>query len=418
MNIAVGNYVVNNITNDPIGYIEQEKYFSLFDDYDINKLHYIFNTYKLIPVLKFFRLDDYENILEDISTDFINGSLSVTYQSGQRRTLSVTLLNTENKYIPHDRSEIIYRGCKFRLDLGILINNILYWYPQGIFVLNDPSQTEDDSNTQITLNLKDKFSLFDGSTNGNTSLKTIVPVGVPLRQVFMNILSFDNGTGRAFDSKPLIFESIQSNTLTEKTYNEAAGNTYGDVLTTYADMISSDIYYNVNGNLTITSNVNEFLTNNVAVIWRVDNNDRLLYKSTMNYNWSKLKNKVVVKGAISNGYQFGATAENTNPLSPFYVGNSKFGVNTEVVSNDKLYSDLLCKEQAMYVLMQKQRGVKTLNLNMGYMPFLDVNKSILITLDDYKITEKCFVIDSFNIELNGSPATNITLSNIDELIFA
>lgn len=175
-------------------------------------------------------MDDEENILYDISPDFINGNLQCTYQSGTRRTLSINLINNNSKYTQSNSLTYLYFGQKFRLDAGIVVNKDIYWFQQGVFLMQDPNISCDDSKQTINVSLSDKFSLFDSTINGSTSMKVILPVGVPMKQAFINILTADKGNNEPFDKKPILFNSALSTVNTQETIKLDFGANIGDVL--------------------------------------------------------------------------------------------------------------------------------------------------------------------------------------------
>ncbi len=85
-----------------------------------------------------------------------------------------------------------------------------------------------------------------------------------------------------------------------------------EIFTSMGETISSDVYYNEFGNMVVSSNVNEFISSNFPVVYRFEENDKDIVSANVVYNTSQVRNKVVVKGAIANGYQFSAIAENKN----------------------------------------------------------------------------------------------------------
>ncbi len=416
MNIAKNGYIVDNYYNSIIDIAENELYGNAFSQFSLLEQMKIINSDIVIPVFRLFLLDDFENIISDISQDFVNGDLSVTYQSGTRRTLNITLLNGHDKYSPHGSNSIIYLGCKFRLDAGIFIDKTIYWFQQGVFLLQDPSQSANDSEQTVSFNLYDKFSLFDGTVNGSSNLKIILPQGVIMKQAFQNILSTDRGNGISLDFKPIIFNSKYIMQETYKTIKQDFNANVGDILLECANTICSDVYYNVYGNLTVENNIIEFLNANLPIILRLNDGDKILRNKSITYNWSKLRNQIIVKGAITNGYQFSGSAENINPISPYY-SKGKVGLRAEVITDSNLYSDDLCIEKAMYTLIERQRGVKSLTLSLGYVPFLNVNKSVLCSFEDLHLNNENFVIDSYSMSISSDPAISLNLTNVGEVIF-
>ena len=128
-----------------------------------------------------------------------------------------------------------------------------------------------------------------------------------------------------------------------------------------------------------------------------------------------MRNKIVVKGAIANGYQFNSSLENRNLASDFCI--QYCGEAPEVIKDEKLYADFLCQERAIYEMVNYTRGVKSLNLSCTYNPFLDVNQSILIYNSQIGIYNENFVIDSFSMQMGNDFRTDITLTNINYFAF-
>ena len=139
MNILINNCITDNINGSTELSVEHEYYNNkFFSDFVINDIYEIFNNCIIIPVFRLYLLDDEENILYDISPDFINGNLQCTYQSGTRRTLSINLINNNSKYTQSNSLTYLYFGRKFRLDAGIVVNKDIYWFQQGVFLMQDP----------------------------------------------------------------------------------------------------------------------------------------------------------------------------------------------------------------------------------------------------------------------------------------
>ena len=164
----------------------------------------------------------------------------------------------------------------------------------------------------------------------------------------------------------------------------------------------------------VKSNQLDFINNNFSVAYMINETDRGVSLS-MTENWSKMRNKIVVKGNIVNGYQFTATAENRNLKSPYCIQYN--GEIPEVIEDTALFADTLCMERAMYEMIKSSRGVRSLNITMPFMPLLDVNQSVLITSYDYEFNNANFVIDSISMEIGPSPEMTIALTNVNEVIF-
>ncbi len=415
MNIYRDGYIVDNVRNVHISPVYEQVSLNSFNKIGFDRLIEVLKGDIVIPVFRLYLLYENEQIRLDASEDLVSGTLNIQYQSGQRRTMSATLVNKDGKWCPKPLSGLIWTGSKFRLDTGLLVDGTLYWKQQGIFLLKDPSAARESSNQTISLSLCDKFGLLDGSVYGKTRLKTIIPVGVPMYQSFNTLLSSDRGNGVPYDLKPVIFNSQHLYTNTYYTIRQDAGGTIGDLFIEMGDTISSDVYYDEYGNLTVKSNINEFISSNFPVVYRLTEGDRDILSAGITYNTGQVRNKIIVKGAIVNGYQFSATAVNQNLKSDYCIQYN--GEAAEVINDSKLYSDELCMERGMYELVKRSRGTKTLNMSCTYLPMLDVNQSVIVSYPSLGIYDENYVIDSISMTIGGDANTSLNMTNINEVVF-
>ena len=223
MNIVRNGYVYDTVKRLPVCFVKEEKMVQALAPDEMGKVVRAYQSGIITPCFRLYVLHEDETPNVDVSSDFMSGSLSVTYQSGQRRTLSVTLVNKDNKYKPDPINGLIWIGTKFRLDTGIVVGETLYWKQQGVFVFTDPTRMRNSAQTTVSLSLCDKFGLLDGTVYGTSSLRTIVPQGVPIRQSFYTILGSDRGNGTVFDPKPIRFDSAYYNTNSYYTIKQEAG---------------------------------------------------------------------------------------------------------------------------------------------------------------------------------------------------
>lgn len=364
------------------------------------------------PVCRVFLLHDDETIYTDISKDVIDFNLTVTHQTGQRRSLNLTLVNENHKYRPKYITGLVQVGSKFRFDIGFVIQDTVYWKQMGIFLLKNPNLSRERANRTISFTLCDKFGLFDGSLSGKTGLRDIVPVNVPMYQAFVTMVTADKGNGKPFDLKPIFFASKHKDVNTYYTIKQDAGNVLSQIFIDLAATISCDVYYNEYGNLCVASNVNEFIGKNLPVVWHFTEDDRDVYKLSHTENTDNIVNCVVVKGNIVNGYQFSATAKNTNSLSPTCVQYR--GELFNVISDDKICSDELCMDRAQYELLAFTRGVYSINISCPFLPIWDVNQAVIIDYPSEDINNEMYSIDSISYSSSGM---SLSLSNVNEVIF-
>lgn len=415
MNIILNDSVVDNSSGVSVTRIKQE----------IDMLHEgvsplfiskILKSAITIPVFRLYLLNDDESIRMDASEDLVSGDLSITYQTGQRRALNVTLMNVNNKWTPKPIVGLIYMGSKFRLDTGIVHNNTVYWKRQGIFVVQDPSYARNNSNQTISLSMCDKFGLLDGTVCGKSSLKTIIPAGINMEQAFRTILTTDRGGGMVYDSKRIVFSERHKNINTYFDIKQNYNENLGDVLIELGKSISCDVFYNEYGNLIVQSGCDDYASNALPIVYDFIEGERDIVSGSVKENWQKLRNSVTVKGAIVNGNQFTATIVNNVPHSPFSVSACRMEL-PEVIEDSKIYSDALCRDRAMYELIQYSRGVKSLSLTCNYIPHLDVNQMGLVNYESLNIEHSPFIIDSVSISLSSNAQTTVQMTNPKEACF-
>lgn len=100
MNIYKNGYVVDSIHNINIANITKQVYLNSFSKLGFERMLKVFKADIVIPVFRLYLLDEDENISIDASDDLMSASLSITYQTGQRRTMNITLANIDNKWKP------------------------------------------------------------------------------------------------------------------------------------------------------------------------------------------------------------------------------------------------------------------------------------------------------------------------------
>ena len=186
----------------------------------INALH---NPY-LEPRFRISVLNPDESVSYIIpNEDVLEGSISYSedYQQGQRKNVSFTLINTKGKYKPmvnrgrkrvwinedvrkndnpgqieigNESQILIWKSTMFKFDEGFVIDDSIVWFDKGIFCLGSTDSNNQDSDKQITIQLKDKFSKFEDST-GKLLDAYEVKEGSLARQVIKDILNTDFGNG-------------------------------------------------------------------------------------------------------------------------------------------------------------------------------------------------------------------------------
>ena len=107
----------------------------------------------------------------------------------------------------------------------------VYWFQYGIYILSNPSLIHNNSDQQITYNLRDKWAVLEGNKSTVTSIMEI-PIGSNVGEAIQGILDIEDGTGNLIDPIPIAIDASLKNLVTPYTitkdvrtslYNECRG---------------------------------------------------------------------------------------------------------------------------------------------------------------------------------------------------
>lgn len=355
---------------------------------------------------------NYEIPLEDILS---GGSYSENYQNGQRRSLSFSLYNVDDKYTPNINK--LWAGTRLRLDVGIEVpGETIVWFKRGIYIITkiDPSLGTDQNIVQVSAS--DKFSLFEDKT-GTLEFSYEIPEGQEIESVIKNILLTDMGNGYPLDSKEIIYHSQFKGKKTQVTISKSAGETLGSILLDLATQLSAEIFYNSAGVLTIVpiNEVTRDIDKPVVCTYNFDEGD--IGNLNFSFDLSSIINKIIVIGSSNNGGVYRATAVNDDPGSALCY--QRIGYRTGSIINDSnITSDVLAQERASYELRSQLILKSSTNITALFNPFLNVNDCIAINCDFFKLVNTRFVIQSLSYSLDYSGTISISICNLENLAFA
>ena len=395
-----------------------------------------------VQVVKLYLLNSDETPLIDVSEYLLSGNLSYNYQKGQTHSLNITLANFDNFWSVHPVLGNLWRGTKFRLDIGLFSSNNVYWRQCGIFVTKDINVLDQPENT-ISLQLYDKFALLDGKIGGSVDSDLKIPVNTNLVSALNMCLKYEydkialldgkiGGSvdsdlkipvntnlvsalnyGNIFDSKPIVFEKDISSIKTPYTITKTGDTTIGDVMIELADMVSSDIFYNQYGNLTLRPGVDESPLSEHGIAWHY-NEEELLYSSShTSIDGGAIVNKFIVKGAIENGKQFKGAALNTNPYSPSNVFLNP--INSKVLEDKNIVSDDLAQERAEYELQNCNLNYMTSGFQSIFVPHLQPKDVVSWTNKSRGIINEKYVLTSLSFTLGDGSLMSIEMAKVQEV---
>ena len=214
---------------------------------------------------------------------------------------------------------------------------------------------------------------------------------------------------KLYNAKEKISRSICPYTATVQ-----AGKTFADVLKEYAKMMMCNIYYDAEGYLTFkpySRTLNEVSDFARPIDWHFTVQEREMTGLSLNYNFSKVYNDLIVLGNISNGYQAFARLQNRNPASPYSI--DKIGVKTKPpYSDNKYFSDQQCRELGAYyaqVEMELEKsGSVTSNTILHH---LNIGSIVTVSTDQGEDRER-FLVNGYSISLNPTATMSVTITNM------
>lgn len=192
------------------------------------------------------------------------------------------------------------------------------------------------------------------------------------------------------------------------------GKTYADVLLEYATILCANIYYDVNGRLTIepmTSEADDITDINKDVVWHFTVEEKQLLGLETTYNFDKVYNDIIVLGNIVNGYQFKARVQNRNLMSDTCI--QKIGLKTkEPLEDNQYYSDEQCKELAIYYAKVDTILQKSGDITSTPLYHLDVNKLVTVSTPNNNMSKELFLITGYTLNSSDSMSVKVTSVNV------
>jgi hypothetical protein len=344
-------------------------------------------------IIKIEVLDNDENIIADITDNFMDGSLEDTDNLGARKSATITFKNEDGLYIP-DFDGYVWINKKFRIKTGLMLDSEhAYYVDRGIFICSEPELTSKLSEQTASIQFLDKFSLLDGTLGGTLENTYIVNVGEDISDVVAQIL-IDAG-----EVNPPIIEP--NSYTTPYTLIKEAGSTYGDLLIELANMVSYQVYFDNEGYLRFEPASSIVSTGSV---WDFATDEITYLGSQHRYEFSKLYNNVVVIGDNVNGTTYRATASDNSSN----IGISAIGKKTLVVEDSLIYSTPLAQDRADAELLKAISLVETTDITC--MPVDVIKGGDIITVTDTSsgMNEVRFLVKSISFPLKTQGEMSIS----------
>lgn len=361
-----------------------------YNDY-INGL----NSGILRPTCRIEMLNSDESVKSSIAKlPLDSSSLSCNISGGGVvRSISLILDNSNLDFIPSVDS--LWMGMKFQLYLGCLdAQGRTIEFPQGLFCLtnSNPQLASLYSTRTVTLNANDKWDLL----NVVVGFIYQVPKGSSVMNTIASILTLCG------DMKAPIIENLPNDNAPYSMRWDSSA-TYGTIITDLSNLYSRNVYYNATGNL-VLEEFNDQGT--VETIFEFSPSQCAYQGNTRTLKYSEMCNHIYVTGATENSTIYRGEAINNDLTSNTRV--QLVGDRTELIQDSNLASNDLCNQRAAFELSQKKRMQENISLNSMPLFHADVNKAILVTDPNAGQNRLRYVIQQYQIQLNGKANMTIT----------
>lgn len=390
-------------------------------DYNLYNEDYIKIATKnnIHPKFKIQMLDEYENVIDEITGDISrdnSGSISNNYQQGVRRSVSLTFIDTEGKFLPDSNSNLIWANKKFKLFSGLLDTdtNEIFWFSEGIYYFSNVSSSRNGADKLTTVNGVDKFGKF-GSELGYNQLEStyLIPAGTKIYDAIKGILNIDIGNGYPIDPIEPVLDPLYIDEVCPYDISKSPSSYLSEMLIELADIIGCDIYYDADGRLHVDSGTIDSSYSNKPSIWDFSDVLPEYMNPSITTNFAEFINTVKVVGNNTNDKTYEYTAVNNNPESPTRV--DLIGTKSTYIESASVYNTDRAKDYAEYKLNMFSILQLAVTFSCTFLPHLDVNKVITITDSYYKYEKQRFVIQSITLPLSYDGVMSISACNVASL---
>lgn len=334
-------------------------------------------------------LSDNESVVGDITQDLSlssAGQITINYEQITRRSCSLTLIDVDDKYVPH-RNSPFWINRKFKLWLGVVVKRTslisnrytiiddIYWWSQGVYyTLSAVAQGH-----TVEIEGVDKGAAMDGTLKLNmTDAEYLIERGDNIGETVKELLALDVGASQMTTVNGLIYSGsrpidciqpiIGVQYFTMNVYSQIkvdANNYVADIFTNLADLYAADCYYDTEGHFMFVPFIESSGYSFMPKQWEF--NDLSSTFEDVNYNYSYDGENTVTY--YTNTTDAGVpnvawTAYNTNPLSPLCISVGIRRAQSQEIPYYNYYGDAAVEECQAYI-NEIQKEIQANNINMS-----------------------------------------------------
>lgn len=289
-----------------------------------------------------------------------------------------------------------------------IFTKTIYWFQKGIYILDKPNLTHNNSDKQIQYSLRDKFAILQGKKATLTTTMEI-PIGSNIGGVIQSILSMDDGTGKMIDPIPINIESSLKDAVTQYKIVKDTGTMLSELIEELCLSCNSEYYYDEYGVFTMLPMSETMQDTKKQILWQY-NEDEIKNQEIshdITYNMSEFVNEVHVIGTNINGNNVYGVVTNNNTESPFSV--PRIGLRINLIEDSMIATQQEAEDRALYELRKTTINQTSSSKQVIFNPLLTAN-SIISSKNELE-NEK-YIIQSISYSMPDGIMT-VGLSNLE-----
>ena len=374
----------------------------------------------------------------DTRTFLQSGSVSVSLANGSRRKASVMLGNRDGAF--DYAVNKLWFGQRVRLLMGMrLPNGEDFYFPMGVFYIENPSVLFSPAEKTATLNLTDKWAYLDGTLFGNLEAAYSVSSGTNIFSAIDSLIHMDRFTQgtttdvqRMVDPATAVYTtyfngktylasrsdgSISANiAMTDAPYTitENRGSTMGALILKLNEMLAGWIGYDGAGALRLEPSQDDIDDADKPVLFAfTPENSVLLSHSSVSQN-TAVYNDVTIAGQGLTNAAVWARAINADPASDTNV--NLIGRRVFVEEKSDYWNTDQCAALARWTLKRKTVLQKSVTIECGQMFHLIENRLVSVKrVDKPGSPVEKHLIQGFTIPIGETGSMSITATSVTDI---
>lgn len=328
-------------------------------------------------------------VVDEFTDEIFDGQITCDNSRKAIRNFDLKLVNTSGKFT-WGAGNLIWLDKLFKPYYGVLINGSWEWIPQGVFPCSSPIATSESSGkavNEVEFHGGDKMD-FLGKCIDNITVTAGADIGTAIKSLLTN-----NGVETMFN-----FDSTSGQQTVPYDMSWTANTDYGQIITDLAGIITWEIFYDVNGYLTLRAPIDPNATAPSLTMTTDGSGFTLWAGSQRQMDDSNLANTIVVYGGSSQTGFVSYTMQDNNSSSPTSIQNIGQRVYLHNSGNPDpvITTQALAQARANYEYKKRLQVVEKLNFKMFPVPFMEQDDVYQIT-DSRNGTQGKYQVVSFTL---------------------